>query len=71
MNRLLKLLSIFIILLLIFNCAKVDPVTGEKVLIDPNEKNRAREAKGVMVRNNLELKDFESQNHLLFSALSC
>ena len=44
MNRLLKLLSIFIILLLIFNCAKVDPVTGEKVLIDPNEKNRAREA---------------------------
>ena len=44
MNRLIKLLSIFLISLFIFNCSKVDPVTGEKVLIDPNEKNRAREA---------------------------
>ena len=44
MNRLIRLSTIFCIFLLIFNCAKVDPVTGEKVLIDPNEKNRAREA---------------------------
>ena len=44
MSRLIRLSSIFFIILFIFNCAKVDPVTGEKVLIDPNEKNRAREA---------------------------
>ena len=44
MNRLIKLSSIFFTFLFIFNCSKVDPVTGEKVLIDPNEKNRAREA---------------------------
>jgi len=44
MNILIKLSSVFLISLLIFNCAKIDPITGEKVLIDPNEKNRAREA---------------------------
>ena len=44
MNILIKISSVFLVSLLIFNCAKVDPVTGEKVLIDPNEKNRAREA---------------------------
>ena len=44
MNRLIRLSRIFFIILFVFNCAKVDPVTGEKVLIDPNEKNRAREA---------------------------
>jgi len=44
MNILIKISSVFLISLLIFNCAKVDPVTGEKVLIDPSEKNRAREA---------------------------
>ena len=44
MNILIKFFGVFFISLLIFNCAKVDPITGEKVLIDPNEKNRAREA---------------------------
>jgi len=44
MNRLIRLSSIFFIILFVFNCTKVDPVTGEKVLIDPNERNRAREA---------------------------
>ena len=44
MNRLIRLSSIFFIFLFVFHCAKIDPVTGEKVIIDPNEKNRAREA---------------------------
>ena len=44
MNILIKLTSVFLISLFIFSCSKIDPATGEKVLIDPNEKNRAREA---------------------------
>ena len=36
--------SILLILLslLTFNCTQVDPVTGEKVLIDPNPQERAK-----------------------------
>lgn len=44
MNKLIKILSFFLIFLFILNCSKVDPVTGEKILIEPNEKIRAREA---------------------------
>ena len=44
---------IFLILLIFFtnNCAKVDPVTGEKILIEPNSKtkaeNAAKDGKGI------------------------
>jgi hypothetical protein len=38
MNILIKLSSVFLVSLFIFSCSKIDPVTGEKVLIDPNEK---------------------------------
>ena len=44
MNKLIKILSFFLIFSFILNCSKVDPVTGEKILIEPNEKIRAREA---------------------------
>lgn len=44
MNKFIKLLNFLIIFLFIFHCSKVDPVTGEKILIEPNEKIRAREA---------------------------
>lgn len=43
-NRFNRFIKIFLISLIIFNCAKVDPVTGEKILIEPNEKVKAREA---------------------------
>ena len=44
MIKLTKISSIFLIFLFVLSCSKVDPVTNEKILIDPNEKNRAREA---------------------------
>jgi len=44
MRKLIKYISFLSLFLFIFQCAKVDPVTGEKVLIEPNEKIRAREA---------------------------
>ena len=44
MIKLIKISSIFLIFLFVLSCSKVDPVTNEKILIDPNEKNRAREA---------------------------
>ncbi|MGI9082701.1 MAG: DUF3576 domain-containing protein [Candidatus Fonsibacter lacus] len=46
-NPLKKILYIFTInflLILLNNCAKTDPVTGEKVVIETNERVRAREA---------------------------
>ena len=44
MIKLIKISSIFLTFLFVLSCSKVDPVTNEKILIDPNEKNRAREA---------------------------
>jgi len=51
--KLFKNYAIFLFLLLLFtnNCAKVDPVTGEKILIEPNTKikaeNAAKDGKGI------------------------
>jgi hypothetical protein len=51
--KLFKNYIIFLFLLLLFtnNCAKVDPVTGEKILIEPNTKikaeNAAKDGKGL------------------------
>jgi hypothetical protein len=41
-SKIFKILSICS-LLLFFNCAKVDPVTGEKILIDPDTRKKSRE----------------------------
>ena len=38
-----KFLAYFLIMSFLFNCAKVDPVTGEKVLIDPDTRKKSRE----------------------------
>jgi hypothetical protein len=51
--KLFKNYAIFLFLLFLFtnNCAKVDPVTGEKILIEPNTKikaeNAAKDGKGL------------------------
>ena len=39
----LKFFSHFLIILFLVNCAKVDPVTGEKILIEPDTRKKSRE----------------------------
>jgi len=40
----LKILSILLLISLpLYNCAKVDPVTGEKILIEPDTRKKSRE----------------------------
>jgi hypothetical protein len=39
----IRVFLILIVLLLINHCAKVDPVTGEKILIDPDTRKKSRE----------------------------
>ena len=41
-NNRAKILIIFLTTFYTFSCAKVDPVTGEKILIEPNPEKRAR-----------------------------
>jgi hypothetical protein len=42
--KILKLLSVLSLMALSFyNCAKVDPVTGEKILIEPDTRKKSRE----------------------------
>jgi len=38
-----KILGLFLIITFLMNCAKVDPVTGEKVIIEPDTRKKARE----------------------------
>ena len=38
-----KILGLFLIIAFLMNCAKVDPVTGEKVIIEPDTRKKARE----------------------------
>ena len=40
----IKLLNFLAIFLLVINCAKTDPITGEKVLIETNPQVKARQA---------------------------
>jgi len=40
----IRSLNHLILLLLIINCSKTDPVTGEKILIEPNPQVKARQA---------------------------
>lgn len=44
MRKFIKYFKFLPLFLLIFQCAKTDPITGEKILIEPNEKTKAREA---------------------------
>lgn len=39
----IRIILIFITLFFINNCAKVDPVTGEKILIEPDPRKKSRE----------------------------
>lgn len=39
----LEILIFFLIFLIVTNCSKTDPITGEKVIIDPNLDKRASE----------------------------
>jgi hypothetical protein len=41
-NNKIKIFLFSIAIISIFSCAKVDPVTGEKILIEPNAEKRAR-----------------------------
>ena len=38
-----KILGLFLMIAFLMNCAKVDPVTGEKVIIEPDTRKKARE----------------------------
>ena len=40
-----KTLILAFFLIFIYNCSKIDPVTGEKVIIDPNPVKRAEAAR--------------------------
>lgn len=42
-TKYLKFFSTFLIILFLFNCAKIDPVTGEKILIEPDTRKKSRE----------------------------
>jgi hypothetical protein len=38
-----KILGFFLMIAFLMNCAKVDPVTGEKILVEPDTRKKARE----------------------------
>ena len=44
MIKIINYIIIFCIFIFISQCAKVDPVTGEKIIIEPNTTEKAREA---------------------------
>ncbi len=44
LNRILPIFTIIFLLILLNHCAKTDPITGEKVIIETNERVRARDA---------------------------
>ena len=44
MTKKINYISILCVFIFILQCAKVDPVTGEKIIIDPNTTEKAREA---------------------------
>ena len=44
LKRILPIFTIIFLLILLNHCAKTDPITGEKVIIETNERVRARDA---------------------------
>jgi hypothetical protein len=72
MTKKINYIGIFCIFIFILQCAKVDPITGEKVIIEPNTTEKAREAakKGgglfgdIMNKNTSNTFEFSTSNVL-------
>jgi hypothetical protein len=78
MTKKINYISIFCILVFILQCAKVDPVTGEKVIIEPNTTEKAREAArksgglfgDIMNKNTTNTFEFSTSNVLWRATLN-
>ena len=78
MTKKINYIGIFFIFIFILQCAKVDPITGEKVIIEPNTTEKAREAakKGgglfgdIMNKNTSNTFEFSTSNVLWRATLS-
>lgn len=78
MTKKINYIGIFFIFIFILQCAKVDPITGEKVIIEPNTTEKAREAakKGgglfgdIMNKNTSNTFEFSTSNVLWRATLN-
>jgi len=78
MTKKINYISTFCILVFILQCAKVDPVTGEKVIIEPNPTEKAREAArksgglfgDIMNKNTTNTFEFSTSNVLWRATLN-
>ena len=78
MTKKINYIIIFCIFIIISQCAKVDPVTGEKILIEPNTTEKAREAAkksgglfgDIMNKNTTNTFEFSTSNVLWRATLS-
>jgi hypothetical protein len=78
MIKKINYISIFFIFFFITQCAKVDPVTGEKIIIEPNTTEKAREAAkksgglfgDIMNKNSSNTFEFSTSNVLWRATLS-
>lgn len=78
MTKKINYISIFCIFMFILQCAKVDPITGEKIIIEPNTTEKAREAakKGgglfgdIMNKNTSNTFEFSTSNVLWRATLN-
>ena len=78
MIKKINYIVIFCIFIFILQCAKVDPITGEKVIIEPNTTEKAREAakKGgglfgdIMNKNTSNTFEFSTSNVLWRATLN-
>jgi hypothetical protein len=78
MTKKINYISTFCILVFILQCAKVDPVTGEKVIIEPNTTEKAREAArksgglfgDIMNKNTTNTFEFSTSNVLWRATLN-
>jgi hypothetical protein len=78
MTKKINYIGIFCIFIFILQCAKVDPITGEKIIIEPNTTEKAREAakKGgglfgdIMNKNTSNTFEFSTSNVLWRATLN-
>jgi hypothetical protein len=78
MTKKINYIGIFCIFIFILQCAKIDPITGEKVIIEPNTTEKAREAakKGgglfgdIMNKNTSNTFEFSTSNVLWRATLN-
>jgi hypothetical protein len=78
MIKKINYIAIFCIFIFIAQCAKVDPVTGEKIIIEPNTTEKAREAAkksgglfgDIMNKNTSNTFEFSTSNVLWRATLS-